>query len=140
VAGFGHQLVTALMDPAPGEAAPPVPTPRVYSGPENPEFQGLKAKLESEWIHPMQAALEIETAALPLLWDADFLLGPKTATGEDTYVLCEINSSSVHPFPVEALEPLVRSALARLHADPDHGDHASAASAPSISPPRLGNL
>lgn len=114
VAGFGHQLVTALMDPAPGEAAPPIPTPRLYSGPDNPEFQNLKVKLESDWIHGMQSALAIETAALPLLWDADFLLGPKTASGEDTYVLCEINSSSVHPFPDEALEPLVRAALTRI--------------------------
>ena len=114
VAGFGHQLVTALMDPAPGEVAPPVPTPRLYFGPGKPEFQALKARLESEWVHQLQALLEIETASLPLLWDADFLLGPKTASGEDTYVLCEINSSSVYPFPDEALEPLVRAALERL--------------------------
>ena len=54
------------------------------------------------------------TASLPLLWHANFLLGPKTASGEDTYVLCEINLRSVYPFPDEALEPLVRTALERL--------------------------
>lgn len=114
VAGFGHQLVTALMEPAPGAAAPPLPQPRLYYGPEEPRFQALKLRLESEWVPQMQALLEIDTATLPMLWDADFLLGPKTASGEDTYVLCEINSSSVHPFPDEAREPLVRAASARL--------------------------
>ncbi len=112
VAGFGHQLVTALMDPAPGEAAPPVPTPRRYYGPEKAEFQALKLRLESEWVPQMQALLEIDTAALPMLWDADFLLGPKNESGRDTFVLCEINSSSVYPFPDEALEPLVQAAVA----------------------------
>ena len=37
--------------------------------------------------------------SLPVLWDADFLYGPRTASGDDTYVLCEINVSSVIPFP-----------------------------------------
>ena len=114
VAGFGHQLVTALMDPAPGEAAPPVPTPRLYYGPGKSEFQTLKVQLESDWVPQMQALLQIDTASLPMLWDADFLLGPKNSSGADTYVLCEINSSSVYPFPDEALEPLVRAALERL--------------------------
>ena len=114
VAGFGHQLVTGLMDPAPGESAPPVPQARLYYGPEKPEFQPLKALLESEWVPQMQALLQIDTASLPMLWDADFLLGPKSASGDDTYVLCEINSSSVYPFPDEALEPLVRAAAGRL--------------------------
>ena len=117
VAGFGHQLVTALMDPAPGESAPPLPEPRLYHGPEKPEFQALRAKLDSEWVPQMQALLDIETADLPMLWDADFLLGPKDASGEDTYVLCEINSSSVYPFPDEALEPLARAA-AKIKREP----------------------
>jgi hypothetical protein len=113
VAGFGHQLVTALTDPAPGESAPPPPPPRVYCGPGKPEFQTLVARLESEWVPQMQALLGIDTASLPALWDADFLLGPKAASGDDTYVLCEINASSVFPFPAEAIEPLVRAAASR---------------------------
>ena len=52
--------------------------------------------------------------SLPLLWDADFLFGPKTASGEDTYVLCEINVSAVSPFPEEALKPLAKAAIERL--------------------------
>lgn len=112
IAGFGQQRVTALMDPAPGEAAPPLPATRVYCGPERAELQGLRTRLESSWIPGLQALLEIETASLPALWDADFLLGPKTPAGDDTYVLCEINASSVFPFPDEARAPLVRAAIA----------------------------
>ena len=114
VAGFGHQLVTALMDPAPGGSAPPPPPPRLYFGPSKPEFQALKARLESEWVPQMQALLGIEKASLPAIWDADFLLGPRDASGGDTYLLCEINASSVFPFPAEALGPLARTATARI--------------------------
>jgi hypothetical protein len=49
---------------------------------------------------------------LPVLWDADFLYGPKTAAGEDSYVLCEINVSSVAPFPESAVAPVAKAALA----------------------------
>jgi hypothetical protein len=51
-----------------------------------------------------------------MLWDADFLYGPRTASGEDTYVLCEMNVSAVYPFPEEALEPLARATNERLSA------------------------
>ena len=47
---------------------------------------------------------------------ADFLYGPKDAAGADTYVLCEINVSSVYPFPDEALAPLAAATRARLDA------------------------
>jgi hypothetical protein len=53
----------------------------------------------------------IATVELPVLWDADFLLGPKDASGEDSYVLCEINVSSVSPFPDSAAPLLARAAL-----------------------------
>ena len=62
----------------------------------------------------MQRLLEVDTASLPALWDADFLFGPKDRAGEDTSVLCEINVSAVFPFPDEALEPLARAATARI--------------------------
>jgi hypothetical protein len=34
--------------------------------------------------------------------------------GNDSYVLCEINVSSVSPLPESALEPLARATLRRL--------------------------
>jgi hypothetical protein len=47
----------------------------------------------------MTGVLGISPEELPVIWDADFLFGPKTAAGHDTWVLCEINVSAVWPFP-----------------------------------------
>jgi hypothetical protein len=60
--------------------------------------------------------LALETEALPVLWDCDFFLGPKTSSGEDSYVLCEINASSVSPFPDAAALTLARTTIARIEA------------------------
>jgi hypothetical protein len=79
-------------------------------GPDAPQFQALRAKVEREWVPAMQRILEIEAAQLPALWDADFLYGLKTAEGEDTYVLCEINVSAVAPFPDSAARKVARIA------------------------------
>ena len=118
VEGFGEQLVNMLV-PAPAGALttePPLPGPRHYFPPTRADFQPLKHKLEQDWIAEMCAILGFEVHELPVLWDADFLLGPKDAAGNDTYVLCEINVSSVYPFPPSALSPLVANTLARIAA------------------------
>jgi hypothetical protein len=115
VAGFGHQAINALY-PAPPGAPPdaaPQPGPRIYHPPTMPEFQALKRQLEQDWIPAMQQLLDMDTAQLPVLWDCDFLLGPKRESGEDTYVLCEINVSSVSPFPDSAVAPIAHATLAR---------------------------
>ena len=116
VAGFGHQAINALF-PAPPGATPtkaPEPGPRFYHPPTKPEFQALKQKLERQWIPAVQQLLEIETVDLPILWDCDFLLGPKNENGEDSYVLCEINVSSVAPYPEAAVPYIVDATVARL--------------------------
>jgi hypothetical protein len=109
VAGFGHQLVRALADRKEGPAGP-----RLYSGADDPRFQRLRASMERDWTPGMARILGIETADLPVIWDADFLLGPKTPAGDDSYVLCEINASSVFPIPDEAPEALAETVLHRL--------------------------
>jgi hypothetical protein len=114
VAGFGHQFVTALLPPPEGATQSPAPLPRLYFGPSKSEFQRIKAKLEGEWIREMQQVLGIASDDLPVLWDADFLYGPKNADGDDTYVLCEVNVSCVSPFPEEALTPLADAVAFRL--------------------------
>jgi len=116
VAGFGEQLVNALY-PAAAGADPrtaPVPGPRHYFPPSRPDFQPLKDKLEGEWLAEMCRTLDIDITRLPVIWDADFLYGPRDAAGADTFVLCEINVSSVFPFPDHALAPLAAETLARL--------------------------
>lgn len=118
VAGFGHQAINALY-PAPPGAPPgeaPQPGPRFYHPPTMAEFQALKRQLEEQWVPAMQRVLEIDTVSLPVLWDADFLLGPKRESGEDTYVLCEINVSSVAPFPESAVPYVAEATLALTEA------------------------
>jgi hypothetical protein len=110
VVGFGHQYVTALLRPQ-NSSEPLQPQPRIYYPESKPEFQVLKTKMEFEWIPQLQNLLDIETESLPIIWDADFLYGPNTESGEDTYVLCEINVSSVYPFPDSALPRLVKTAV-----------------------------
>ena len=116
VAGFGHQAINALYPAPPGaqpEAAP-LPGPRLYHPPTVPEFQALKHQLEKKWVPAMQRLLDIDTGELPVLWDCDFLLGPRDKSGADTYVLCEINVSSVSPFPDSAVRPVAEATLARI--------------------------
>ena len=64
----------------------------------------------------MMAVLGLDAASLPIIWDADFLYGPRTASGEDTYVLCEINVSAVWPFPPMAAPTIAAAALDRARA------------------------
>ena len=113
VEGFGLQAINALYPPPPGASveAAPRPTTRTYHAPTLPGYQSLKQQLEEEWVPAVQRRFGIETGGLPVLWDCDFLLGPKTASGADTYVLCEINASSVSPFPESAIVPVARAAM-----------------------------
>lgn len=119
VVGFGHQAVNALC-PAPEDApdAFPETTRRLYYPPDTAEFQALKRQLEGEWVPQLKSHLALTTEALPVLWDCDFLLGEKDTAGRDRHVLCEINVSSVSPFPESALEPLARATRARLERAP----------------------
>lgn len=113
VVGYGHQLIKALVPPPPsGPNSPEAqPGPRIMHPPEAAPFQALRRKLEDEWVPQMQALLGLAPEAMPALWDADFLLGPKTADGRDTYVLCEINISAVAPFPDSAAPKVAEAAL-----------------------------
>jgi hypothetical protein len=104
VVGFGNQLIKALIPPPPEgpESEAAQPGPRIMSGASDPKFQALRQNMEGEWIPAMMKLLALSRADLPIIWDADFLYGPRTASGEDTYVLCEINVSAVFPIPDEA--------------------------------------
>ena len=112
VQGFGHQAINALYPGAPGEAPPP--GQRLYHPPDDPRFQQLKQRLESGWVDMLRARVGVPRERLPLLWDCDFMLGEREAGGEERYVLCEINVSSVSPFPPSAIEPLVAAVRQRL--------------------------
>jgi hypothetical protein len=90
VTGFGVQAVNALHPDA------PLPGPRLYHGPDLAEFQALRHALESTWVTRLCAAVGLARERLPLLWDCDFML-------------CEINVSSVAPFPPSSIAPLAEA-------------------------------
>jgi hypothetical protein len=119
VAGFGHQLIKALIPPPPeGPDAPAAqPRPRIMHGPDAARFQELRARMEEEWTPQMLRVLSIERTALPIIWDADFLYGPRDAAGKDSYVLCEINASSCFAIPEKAPAAIARLTLRRLRGE-----------------------
>jgi hypothetical protein len=116
VVGFGQQVIKALIPPPPdgpdSEAAQP--GPRIMHPASAPQFQSLRMKMEREWTPQLMQLLDIDGPSLPVIWDADFLYGPRTTSSEDTYVLCEINVSSVYPFPEQAPAEIARLARDRV--------------------------
>jgi hypothetical protein len=116
VAGFGHQLIKALIAPPPaGPDSPEAqPGPRIMHGPDAPAFQALRRRMENEWTPQMMETLGIDEISLPVIWDADFLFGPRDAAGADSYVLCEINASSCFAIPDEAPAAIARTVKDRL--------------------------
>ena len=118
VAGYGHQLIKALIPPpAEGpESEAARPGPRIMHPPDAEPFQDLRRLLEMAWVPQMQRRLGIADDELPALWDADFLYGPKTPDGRDTYVLCEINISAVSPYPDSAAGPVAEATIAAVRA------------------------
>jgi hypothetical protein len=113
VAGFGIQAVNALYPAAAGEDAPQ-PGPRLYHDADLAQCRDLRNRLDSEWIGLLASSVGLARDQLPLLWDCDFLLGERAAGEPERYVLCEINVSSVSPFPPSAIAPIVQAVQARL--------------------------
>ena len=77
-------------------------------------FAALRARLESQWVPELQALVGVDALRLPFLWDVDLLYGPPDDTGADTFVLCEINVSSILPFPDAAPRALAEAVRDRL--------------------------
>ena len=113
-AGFGHQKVKALID-APDARADA--GPRLYTSNADPRFQRLRRLMEDEWTPQLTSLLDIPLPDLPMIWDADFMLGPPDADGVESYVLGEINVSSVFPIPAEAPAEIARRVADRLRSN-----------------------
>jgi hypothetical protein len=112
VAGFGRQWPRGLLDDPQQGTAPAT----VTQGPGVPDCQPLRVQAETQWVPQMISILGVGPDDLPVIWDADFLFGPKTPGGDDTYVLCEINVSAVWPFPPMAAPAVAAAALDRTQA------------------------
>ncbi len=116
VVGFARQypegarpLGPLHVDPASGpspEAVMGLPSPKTMYSPDEPAFAELRQRLETEWVPGMRAILGLAPDDVPALWDIDLLLAdpapgsPHRAVGR--FVLCEVNASSVIPFPPDA--------------------------------------
>jgi hypothetical protein len=109
VVGFCHQWPQGLLNI---EDVRPVAASSAMVGPDAPAYQRLREHMQQDWVPRMTDVLGIDRESLPVIWDADFLQGPKTS-GEDTYVLCEINVSAVWPFPPMAAGTVAAAAVAR---------------------------
>jgi hypothetical protein len=118
VVGFGHQLIKALLPPPPqGPESPEAqPGPRIMHPASAAPFRALRENMERAWTPEMMRVLGLDRAALPIIWDADFLYGPRSVSGDDTYVLCEINVSSVFAVPDDAPAAIARLTLEQLNA------------------------
>src|SRR5437899_852998 len=112
VVGFAHQYPAGLRPASAGEPPPG----KQFELPEAGRFHRLRDRVETEWVPQLQQLLDLDTDDLPVIWDLDFLNGPMTASGEDGYVLCEINASSTFAFPEHAMPGGARAALTRIAA------------------------
>jgi hypothetical protein len=116
VVGFARQQPTSrAVDPnAPApDRVLGMPAAKTMYDADHPEFETLRAQLEQEWVPGLQQFTDVADDDLPLLWDADFLYGPQTGDGADTYMLCEINVSAVIPFPPAVPQKLAHAAQRR---------------------------
>lgn len=114
VVGFQHQWPRGLLDAPSSERLDAATPARQMEAANTPRYQPLRAKVEKEWVPQMQELLDIASTELPVIWDADFLYGPKNDAGDDTHVLCEVNVSAVWPFPPQATQALAAAATERL--------------------------
>jgi hypothetical protein len=110
-AGFGHQKVKALVE---APAARANAGPRLYTSNVDPRFERLRRLMEDEWTPQLISLLDIPRSDLPMIWDADFMLGRPAVDGSDSYVLGEINVSSVFPMPEDAPSEIARRVADRL--------------------------
>ena len=108
VVGFALQYPRGLLPPGTGDAPKP---PKRFEDASAPQYEDVKAQMEGEWMPQLKRILDLDTHALPVIWDADFLRGD-----DGRYVLCEINVSSTFAFPEHAMPAVARAAVARIGA------------------------
>jgi len=117
VVGFARQRPMSARDdpatPSPTQVFG-MPSAKTMYHPRHPEFSPLRLQLEQEWVPGLCRLVGLRDQDLPVLWDADFLYGPQSDEGVDSYMLCEINVSSVIPFPPDAPDKVASAVERRL--------------------------
>jgi hypothetical protein len=110
VVGFCHQYPRGLLDEVEGEPRQRGP----MEDADAPAYQALRSKAETEWVPGMMSLMALDPHRLPIIWDADFLYGPLDSSGNDTYVLCEINISAVWPYPTQASARMAEATITAI--------------------------
>lgn len=111
VAGFGYQEINALF---PLHDGPVTPGKRFYFTEACPLFADLRKLMEECWVNSLLEVTGLEANKLPVIWDADFFINSMHPNTHGRYVLCEINVSSVSPFPESAIEFIVEEVASIL--------------------------
>jgi len=108
VCGFGYQEVNALYPSKnPGQ--------RFYFSEDCGLFQDLRQAMEKNWISQLQQITGVLNERLPVIWDADFFINKiNNEDPKEKYSLCEINASSVSPFPESSIPYIVNEVRKRI--------------------------
>ena len=99
VAGFGYQEINALYP----QDGPVSPGKRFYFTERCALFADLRMLMEERWIDQLLEVSDLDAEKLPVIWDADFFINSMVPNSPGRYTLCEINVSSVSPFPESAI-------------------------------------
>jgi hypothetical protein len=96
VVGFCHQWPTGLLSPeqAGDWSADDPPAVHVMEDPDTPVYQPLRKSLETEWVPQMTSLLDLDSAALPVIWDADFCTD-RRPTAASTATCCVRSTSAL---------------------------------------------
>jgi len=110
----GHVVGFSEQSPRRDKDAFGMKSAKTMHGAAAPAFQDLRQCMERDWTPGLQRQLGLETHDLPALWDADFLYRAPGDVAAPRFVLCEINVSSVSPFPEAAVLALAKTVAAEL--------------------------
>jgi hypothetical protein len=125
VVGFARQYPDGVVADGPlgvvpgtGPAAQDVmglPSPKTMYPPTEPAFATLRHRLETQWVPGTCSMVGLGVGYLPALWDIDLMItDPAEHVNEPRFVLCEINASSVIPFPPEAPDQVAAHVIDQL--------------------------
>jgi len=103
VAGFGYQEINALYP----QDGPVLPGKRFYFTEKCALFTDLRRLMEDRWIDQLLEVSGLAPENLPVIWDADLFINSMVPESPGRYTLCEINVSSVSPFPESAIRFIV---------------------------------
>lgn len=113
VTGFGYQEVNALYPKI--NSAFKKPSQRFYFSEDCGLFHDLKHIMETNWVSRLQQITEVEDDGLPVIWDADFFINNiNSGNTGSKYSLCEINASSVSPFPESSIPYIIDEVKKRI--------------------------